>query len=74
MCASFDYLGNMCQHAKMVTEVENHGAQAKISVWNVHVEEDEHSTASIFVRQKDKFDLVNAGWIVISFSPSLFIF
>ncbi|XXG45982.1 hypothetical protein AAC387_Pa02g0927 [Persea americana] len=57
-------LPSQLDHAKMVTEVENHGAQAKISVWNVHVEEDEHSTASIFVRQKDKFDLVNAGWIV----------
>ena len=71
MCVSFDCLGNACQHAKMVMEGENHGVEARIDAWNVHVEPDESSTASVYARKKGTSEFVNSGWIVISFSPSL---
>ncbi|RWR72565.1 carboxyl-terminal peptidase [Cinnamomum micranthum f. kanehirae] len=48
----------------MVMEGENHGAEASINAWSVHVEPFESSTASVYVRKKDTSEFVNSGWII----------
>ncbi|XXG64984.1 hypothetical protein AAC387_Pa05g2796 [Persea americana] len=57
------------ENAKLYVGEKNYGGEAKITVWNIHVEPAESSTASILVGVKGQRDLINAGWMV---SPHVF--
>ena len=61
----------LCQSAKVSKDDQNKGGAGIVNVWNIHVEPGEFSKASIFVGRRDNFDLIDAGWIVISLSLSL---